>query len=63
MAEKEEDMVVVEVLLMVLFEAFGRVIYCFLVKFTDEKELVTDRRPINGPTDRQTLLQRCVDAS
>ena len=33
-------------------EALGCVIYCFLVKFTSEKELVTDRR--DGPTDRRT---------
>ena len=30
-------------------EALGCVIYCFLMKFTDEKELVTDQ-----PTDRRT---------
>ena len=31
------------------YEALGCVIYCFLVKFTNEKELVSDR-----PTDQQT---------
>ena len=48
--EKEEGMEkdVVEVLLMVLLR-FWDVFYCFLVKFTDEKELVTDR-----PTERRT---------
>ena len=42
--------------------ALGCVIYCFPVKFTDEKELVTDRRDEpwtdrptdHGPTDRWT---------
>ena len=29
-------------------EALGCVIYCLLMKFTDEKELVTD-----GPTDQR----------
>ena len=34
-------------------EALGCVIYCFLMKFTDEKELVTDR-PTDGQTDGRT---------
>ena len=41
----------------VLYEALGCVIYCFLVKFNNEKELVTDRPadgPTDGPTDGQT---------
>ena len=36
-------------------EALGCVIYCLLVKFTDEKELVTDG-PTDQRTDGQTLL-------
>ena len=32
-------------------EALGCIIYCFLVKFTDEKELVTNRLA-DGSTDR-----------
>ena len=34
-------------------EALGCVIYCFLVKFAEEKEQVTDRRT-DGPTYRPT---------
>ena len=33
------------------YEALGCVLYCFLVIFTNEKELVTD-----GPTDGHTLI-------
>ena len=37
-------------------EALGCVIFCFLIKFTDEKELVTDGWT-DGPTDRRTHPQ------
>ena len=47
-------------------ETLGWVIYWFLMKFANAKELVTDRQT-DGPTDRPTdghiLLLRCVDAS
>ena len=39
------------------YEAFGCVIFCFLVKFTDGKELVKDRRTdrrTDGPTNERT---------
>ena len=36
-------------------EALGCVIYCFLMKLTDEKKLVTDR-PMDGPTDGRIHL-------
>ena len=55
--EAEEDDMVVEVLLMVLLRLW--VIYCFLVRFTDEKvnwlwtEGRTDARK-DGPNDRRT---------
>ena len=49
--EEEEDVVMVVVVGSIdgPHEALGCVTYCFLVKFTDEKELVTDRW-----TDRRT---------
>ena len=51
--EKEIEDVVVVVLLMILSRF--RYVLLFLVKFTDEKELDTDR-PTYRRTDGQTLL-------
>ena len=54
--EEEEEVVVVVVVVEVVvdsidgpYEAWGCVIYWFLVKFADVKKVVTD-----GPTDRST---------
>ena len=47
--EEEDEEAVVVGSIDVLHKALGCVIYWFLVKFTNEKELVTDR-----PTNRQT---------
>ena len=45
-------------------ESLGCVIYCFLMKFIDEKELVTDR-PTDGRTDRRPdgQIWRCEESS
>ena len=57
-AEEEEEEMVVVGSIDGPHGAFGCDIYCFQVKFTDEKEFLTD-----GRTDQHTLMQRCKDAS